>query len=279
MFVEIIRVICGWMTFGLQTFGAPPCNNPPWANDQSVSTDEDAARDIVLTAADDGDTVTYAIESGPSHGTLSGSAPNLRYTPAANYHGTDGFTFRANDGENQSNVGVVNITVLAVNDAPTAALSATPTSGDAPLTVNFNASSSSDVDGDAIASYQNLDGVVYLDRFVLQSSGSTANPASAPGETTNQSTSASGGETSSVTYQPPANAQSFSIFAESSMNVPFQLVLVNPNGLAVETVNASNGMATITQPVTQGGVYVIKVVNLNLGPLQFTTTVTPLVAR
>jgi hypothetical protein len=30
-------------------------------------------------------------------------------------------------------------------------------------------------------------------------------------------------------------------------------------------------MATIHQPVTQRGVYVIKVVNLNLGPLQFTS--------
>jgi hypothetical protein len=38
-------------------------------------------------------------------------------------------------------------------------------------------------------------------------------------------------------------------------------------------------MATITQPITAAGVYVIKVVNLNLGPLQATTTVTPLVKR
>jgi hypothetical protein len=124
-----------------------------------------------------------------------------------------------------------------------------------------------------------MDDVVYLDRFVLQSSGSVARPASGPGETTNQSSSAAGGETSNTTYQAPANAQSVSIFTESSMDVPFQLVLVNPNGLTVETVSAANGMASITQPVTQGGVYVIKVVNLNLGPLQFTTTVTPLTTR
>jgi hypothetical protein len=77
----------------------------------------------------------------------------------------------------------------------------------------------------------------------------------------------------------PANAQSISIVTESSLNVPFQLLLVNPNGLTLQTVNASNGMATINQPVTQGGGYVIKVVNLNLGPLQFTTTATPLQRR
>ncbi len=126
---------------------------------------------------------------------------------------------------------------------------------------------------------RNLEDVVYLDRFVLQSSGSVARPPSVPGETTNQSSSAAGGSTNNTTYQAPSNAQSVSIFTETNMNVPFQLVLVNPNGVTVETVSASNGMASITQPVTQGGVYVIKVVNLNLGPLQFTTTVTPLTAR
>ena len=36
---------------------------------------------------------------------------------------------------------------------------------------------------------------------------------------------------------------------------------------------------SLSAPVTQGGVYVIKVVNLSLGPLQFTTTTTPLVQR
>jgi len=33
---------------------------------------------------------------------LSGAAPNLLYTPAANFEGLDGFTFRVSDGVNQS---------------------------------------------------------------------------------------------------------------------------------------------------------------------------------
>ena len=45
------------------------------------------------------------------------------------------------------------------------------------------------------------------------------------------------------------------------------------------TVDSSGGMVVLNVPVTAGGVYVVKVVNLSLGPLQFTTTVTPLVAR
>jgi hypothetical protein len=54
---------------------------------------------------------------------------------------------------------------------------------------------------------------------------------------------------------------------------------VSPSGLTLQTVDAVNGIATISQPVTQGGTYVIKVVNISLGPLQFTTTITPTVAR
>jgi hypothetical protein len=49
--------------------------------------------------------------------------------------------------------------------------------------------------------------------------------------------------------------------------------------LTVQIVDASNGTAVIDAPVTQGGTYVIQVVNLSVGPLQFTTTATPLVQR
>ena len=52
------------------------------------------------------------------------------------------------------------------------------------------------------------------------------------------------------------------------MNLPFQLALVSPSGLTLTTVNSSNGIATINQPVTQGGVYVVKVINLSVGPLK-----------
>ena len=67
--------------------------------------------------------------------------------------------------------------------------------------------------------------------------------------------------------------------AESSLNLPFKLVLVDPSGLTLQTVDSQAGIATLSKPVTAGSVYAIKVVNLNLGPLQFTTTITPTVRR
>ena len=126
---------------------------------------------------------------------------------------------------------------------------------------------------------KNMSGVVYLDRFSLVSSTSSAQPPSGPGATSNESGSAAAGQAASSNYAMPSNSQEVSVVAESSINVPFKLLLVDPKGLTLQTVSASSGVAVLNVPVSQSGVYVIKVVNLSLGPLQFTTTTTPTVNR
>ena len=100
-----------------------PINDAPVAVDDSLTTDEDTAKLITLGANDvDGDALTYSIVDAPAHGTLSGTGANRTYTPAANYNGSDSFTFKANDGTVDSNAATVSITVNAVNDAPTVTL-------------------------------------------------------------------------------------------------------------------------------------------------------------
>ena len=126
---------------------------------------------------------------------------------------------------------------------------------------------------------KNLTGTVYLDRFTLVSSTSSAQPATGPGGTSNQSGSSPAGQTSSSSYSMPSNSQEVSILAISNVNVPYKLLLVDPKGLTLQTADASAGVAVLNVPVSQSGVYVIKVVNLSLGPLQFTTTTTPTVRR
>jgi VCBS repeat-containing protein len=94
-------------------------NDAPMAHAQSVSTSEDTANPITLTGSDvEGSSLTYNIVVAPAHGTLSGVAPNVTYTPAANYHGPDSFTFSVNDGLINSAPATVSITVTPVNDAP-----------------------------------------------------------------------------------------------------------------------------------------------------------------
>jgi PKD repeat protein len=94
-------------------------NQPPVANPQSLSTPEDTALSITLTGSDpDGNPLSYAVVGGPMHGTLSGTAPALTYTPAANYFGSDSFTFKVNDGTVDSAPATISLTVTSVNDAP-----------------------------------------------------------------------------------------------------------------------------------------------------------------
>ncbi len=70
---------------------------------------------------DTGGAVTAILNTSPTHGTLSFAGNGtFTYTPAANYAGADSFTYRASDGATLSNIGTVNLTVTAVNDAPVA---------------------------------------------------------------------------------------------------------------------------------------------------------------
>jgi IPT/TIG domain/Bacterial Ig domain len=84
----------------------------PTALSQAVMTSEDTPVGITLTATSpQGLPLTYTVLSAPTQGTLSGSAPNLTYTPNTGYVGADSFTFRANDGTTNSNTATVSITV------------------------------------------------------------------------------------------------------------------------------------------------------------------------
>ncbi|MGN6696000.1 MAG: DUF4214 domain-containing protein, partial [Aquihabitans sp.] len=56
--------------------------------------------------------LTFAVASNPAHGTLSGTAPNLTYTPANGYSGPDSFTFTASDGS-LSDTGTISLTVAS----------------------------------------------------------------------------------------------------------------------------------------------------------------------
>ena len=124
-----------WPTlFEIAITGAP--NNSPGASDLSVSLPEDTSRDITLVASDpDGDALTYAIVQPPSHGSVTGKLPAVRYTPTANYTGADAFSYRVYDGTAESNVATVWVTVTADNDSPVAVGEAYTTSANTTLSV------------------------------------------------------------------------------------------------------------------------------------------------
>jgi hypothetical protein len=49
----------------------------------------------------------------PDNGTLTGTAPQLYYTPDTGYSGSDSFTFQVTDGTADSSEATVSITVTA----------------------------------------------------------------------------------------------------------------------------------------------------------------------
>lgn len=94
------------------TINGPAGNTAPVADDQSVNVIVNTAAPITLAASDaDKDSLTYVIVTPPAHGTLSGTAPDVTYTPAVDYVGADNLTFKANDGTEDSNVATVSIVV------------------------------------------------------------------------------------------------------------------------------------------------------------------------
>ena len=94
------------------TLSVAAVNDPPVAQGQSVATAEDTPLAITLNGTDaDGDSLSFAVATAPTHGTLTGTAPALTYTPAPNYNEPDSFTFTVSDGHGGSTTAAVTITV------------------------------------------------------------------------------------------------------------------------------------------------------------------------
>ncbi|MEP0825047.1 MAG: tandem-95 repeat protein, partial [Nitrososphaera sp.] len=135
-----------------------PVNDLPVAESQEIAVQKGTTVTITLTATDiDGDNLTYIVVGSPAHGTLGEDDGNhtITYTPAMGFVGEDGFTFKANDGNADSNIATVSIYVDGLpNQAPIAIDDTATTDEDNPVTIDV-LSNDSDPDGDVIS----IDGI------------------------------------------------------------------------------------------------------------------------
>ena len=102
----------------------------------------------------DGSPLTAVLASGTSNGSLVFAADgSFSYTPNAGFNGLDSFTYRASDGASNSSLTTVTITVLPVNDAPTAGDDNFTIAEDGTLTLAAIGvlANDSDLDGDPLA--------------------------------------------------------------------------------------------------------------------------------
>jgi RHS repeat-associated protein len=253
-------------------------NDAPVAQNQSVTTNEDTSKIITLSASDiDSPSLSFTVVNSPSHGTLgivsapncapagfsSGCAATVTYTPTLYYFGPDNFTFKANDGNLESNVAMVNITIIHVNHAPTANAGG-PYSGTVGIPIQFSGSGS---DPDGYALTFNWD---FGDGFI----GASATPAHtyASANTfavTLTVTDPFGAFATSQTTATVAPAfqlnpignktvnlgetLTFTVTVTNSSGAPFSL-FVDPLPLSNHaTFNASTGVFTFTPDTTQVG--------------------------
>jgi ELWxxDGT repeat protein len=109
-------------------------NFAPIAANTTVSAAADLPVSSTLPATDpDGNALMFSIVTNGTKGTalIDNSATGaFTYTPNAGVSGTDTFTFKANDGQIDSNVAIVTITIGAPNQPPVA--------GNATITTAFN---------------------------------------------------------------------------------------------------------------------------------------------
>ena len=124
-------------------------NDKPEVANQSVDVDEDGSVSITLSGSDEeGDTLSFTVLGQPKNGTLSGTASALSYSPNANYSGSDGFSYKANDGTADSNAATVTITVNGVNDKPEVANQSVDVDEDGSVSITL---SGSDEEGDTLS--------------------------------------------------------------------------------------------------------------------------------
>ena len=177
----------------------------------------------------EGGPLTFTVVTGPAHGTLSGTAPSLLYHPDPNFNGSDGLTFRASDGQANSNLATVAIEIQAQNDPPLAVGDSYSLTAGSVLTVSAPGVLGNDTDIDSGLLQAELAAGPAHGALVLDAAGS-------------------------FTYSPPSGysgPDSFSYVAadgQSTSGVAVVSLTVNPPADTTPPVR-SNGQPSGTLPV------------------------------
>ena len=190
------------------TINVAGVNDAPVAVNDTVAVTEDTPLTFSVIGNDtdiDGtiDPTTVVIGTGPTHGSLSVNPTTgaVTYTPAADYFGSDSFTYTVKDNGSPvatSNIATVTLNISGTPDAPVAVADAYSVSEDSTLNIVPTGvlSNDSDVDGDVLSSV--LVGAA-PSGLTFNSNGSFTylTPASYQ--------SLAAGETATVTFQYKAN--------------------------------------------------------------------------
>ncbi len=119
----------GTAIYSFDSTPPPVVNRPPVARPQNVNLWENTATNFTLTGGDaDGDALNFTVVTAP-HGALTGTPPDLTYTPTNNFTGLDFFTFTVDDGQMTSAPVVVNLAINPLTNTLSAIALTNPVGG------------------------------------------------------------------------------------------------------------------------------------------------------
>ncbi len=147
-----------------------PENDEPITLSDSGSTQEDNSLVIDVLANDsdpDGDALTVSAVTDGANGTVAINPDGtVTYTPNADFHGNDSFTYTASDGNGGNVVETVNVQVNPENDAPITIVDDISVNEDESINIQV-LQNDTDVDGDTLS----------IDSFTQPANGAvTLNP-------------------------------------------------------------------------------------------------------
>jgi large repetitive protein len=127
-------------------------NDAPVAVNDAARTNEDTPVTVAVLANDtdpDGDPLTVTAASAANGTVIVNPDGTIRYTPRANFNGTDTITYTISDGKGGTSTATVTVTVDPVNDPPVATNDVATTNEDTPVTISV-LGNDTDVDGDPL---------------------------------------------------------------------------------------------------------------------------------
>jgi hypothetical protein len=152
LYIAQLIVNDGWMASDPDTAQITARDNVPTAEPDSATTLEDTAVliDVVGNDTDPlGGSLTPEVTASPMHGTAVVQGSGILYTPAADFNGSDSFSYRVSNAEATSSSALVSLTVTPVNDPPAAVDDSASTGAGVAVVIDVLANDG-DVDGDSL---------------------------------------------------------------------------------------------------------------------------------
>lgn len=144
----------GGTATGTVNLTVTPVNDPPVATADASSVSEDGSVIIDVLANDtdaEGNSLSITALGNPAHGTVVlNQNGTVTYAPAANFHGTDSFTYTLNDGQGGTAIGTVEVTVDPLNDNPSPTDDAIAVNEDSAVSIAVLANDT-DIDGNPLS--------------------------------------------------------------------------------------------------------------------------------